>query len=199
MYYHIVIWFMIIAMPVQTFAHAIPIVDIKEVDESRYNARAKKNSTGLRVAYRDGDYFIKIWGKNYVSTARFLRAIEVGFYDTENTPLVALIYDEGICRGYITRVGVQLQELTDAQGILYQIKDQKDQRYIDFYNDLLARSRRTGLIFPDLVSRNIVLEDGKIKIIDLEWVVTPDLVPKGYFKSSSFPRDYQAFVKKMCS
>jgi len=120
---------------------------IANQDHSRWVFRAAQSGDS------DGLFF-KIWNPTYVRRDNILGAIEAGFYDERTTPaLEALVFHDGVCRGYVMRSGVPCQKL-DA----------------DFFELVKHRSEDTGYFNVQFSAGHTMLCDNKISLFDLEGV-----------------------------
>ncbi|MFC1842088.1 hypothetical protein ACFLYU_00310 [Candidatus Dependentiae bacterium] len=182
-----------------TIISGFPKIKLKDVDiDSCRLVKAGIEKGAARAVYAavEKGCFFKIWDANFWRCRYFLQGLQSGFYDENNTPLVAVIYDEGCCRGYVTRVGLRTVGLTDGRSLL-PIEKQKDKRYIDFYYDLLERTNLLGYVYIDLTPANIVLQDNKIKIVDLEPLLPIVRVGNSFFNDRVYPRDYRAYIRQL--
>jgi len=178
-----------------------PKIELKDIDLTKYKCiKAGVEKGAARAVYVsiEGDHFVKIWDAHFWRCPYFLQGLKIGFYDEKNTPLIAIIYDKGRCRGYVTRAGTTLcrSELTDG-GTFLPIKNQKSPAYIGFYHDLLKRIKSLGYVYIDLTPSNIVLENHKIKIIDLEPLLPISKVERSFFFNRSYPPDYRSYIRKL--
>ena len=118
--------------------------------------------------------YVKIWGETYAEHKRLgisrdypiivnsvFVGFDFGFYDElVASALVDLICDnEGRCRGYITRAGTPLESIDTEQ-------------FDGFVGQMIAASRRSGLIHTDFCYNNLILIDGKISLIDYDTVLS---------------------------
>jgi len=180
-----------------TLSNDFPIVELKDIPIAQYkHINTGIEKTARRTIYTDGNYFYKIWDTHFWRCQHFLKGIEVGFYDQDNTPLVALIYDGQHCRGYITRAGIHDPQVSRGP-YLIPIAQQSSQAYISFYNDLLQRTRATGYAYIDLTPANIVLESDKIRIIDLEPLLPLASVDHSFLNNGAYPADYRAYIRAL--
>lgn len=178
-----------------------PTIDLKDIDITKYQivrVGVERGATRTIYVAAEEGLFFKIWDKNFWRCPYFLQGLKNGFYDENNTPLVAIIYDKGNCRGYVTRAGLQVSlGLTNGKYVFLPIKQQKDQAYIDFYNDLIERTKLLDYVYVDLNPTNLVLEDNKIKIIDLEPLLPLSKVGPSFFNDKAFPSDYRSYIKRL--
>lgn len=176
-----------------------PIIALKDINLT--NCHLVKIGTeegATRAIYTNGDRFFKIWDDHFWRAPYFLQALKHGLYDNTNTPLVGLIYQNNKCCGYVTRAGKHQNRLSNNIA-LYPIDQQQDNAYLDFYSDLLDRIKRLHLVYLDLTPFNIVLEDDKIKIIDLEPVLPLNKVNDTFFNDQAYPADYRFYIRKLKS
>ena len=68
-----------------------------------------------------------------------------------------------------------------ALSVVSSRKRQKNLKYIQFYDDLLERTKRFRYVYIDLTPANIVFEGDGVKIIDLEPVLPIDEVNNTFF------------------
>jgi len=178
-----------------------PTIQLKDIDLAHYKRikfGVEKGAARAVYIANEGDHFVKIWDAHFWRSPYFLQGLKSGFYDKENTPLIAIIYENRKCRGYITRTGKVLckSNLTN-RGSFLPIKQQTDPAYIHFYNDLLKRINSLGYVYIDFSPSNIVLENNKIKIIDLEPLLPLSKVRNSFFFNKVYPSDYRSYVRKL--
>ena len=69
-----------------------------EQDHSRWIFKCKANN----LIKNCDELYLKIWNPAYIRRDNILKAIDSGFYDNNTTPaLKAIIYHNGLCRGYV--------------------------------------------------------------------------------------------------
>lgn len=125
----------------------VTIVSIANQDHSRWVFRAARGG-GM-----DGMFF-KIWNPTYVRRDNVLEAMRAGFYDERTThALDALVFHEGVCRGYVMRSGVPCQKL-DAE----------------FFELVKRRTEETGYFNVQFSAGHTMRCDEKISLLDLEGV-----------------------------
>ena len=178
-----------------------PIVELKDINLTKCKlVKAAVGGGQSRSVYYSPEekLFLKIWEKKFWRCTYFLQGLKNKFYDEENTPLVAIIYEGSLCRGYVTRAGVGLGDIAlTGKRALLPISQQKHKLYIDFYTDLLERTNLLGYAYVDLTPLNITLEDDKIKIIDLEPLLPIKKVDASFFNSKAYPSDYRSYIKRL--
>lgn len=178
-------------------------IELDALDIAEY--RLIKSSMELRASrkvYTDERLIYKIWDRGFWRSDHFLRAIKCGFYDENNTSLQGVIWHQGVCRGYVARLikgGRPYLEIRN--GIISPLSEQKSEEYIDFYNDLLDRTLKFGLVYLDLTCTNLILDvdDNKVKIMDLEPVVPFLLVNGSFFRDRAYPIEYRDHIKRLKS
>jgi hypothetical protein len=125
----------------------VTIRSIANEDHSRWVFRSARSSDSNGL-------FFKIWNPTYVRRDNILGALGAGFYDERTTPaLDALVFHEGVCRGYVMRSGTPCRKL-DA----------------DFFELIKHRSEETGYFNVQFSAGHTMLCDGKISLLDLEGV-----------------------------
>lgn len=191
--------------------YSFPKVQLSEIDFSKLKTVKATYGRGKnRGVYRDPDtnLYYKKWERNFGQRHLFLEAMQNGFYDEYNTPLVALIFDEkNICRGYIASPGQKTacqckQELKFDQirgnGFTFRpfaaLSKQTDQRYINFYKDLLERTKQHKIAYIDYAPYNVIFINGQFKLIDLESIQPLDRINRFFFSDSWSPHDYRISI-----
>lgn len=71
------------------------------------------------------------------------------------------IYDQGVCVGYTTLRGVPLNDLPMTESL--------NLKYLKYITKLVNRSIATGWAYVSLNLNNIVMIDGKLSLIDLDF------------------------------
>ena len=114
-----------------------------------------------RKVTTDGQYYYKVFDKDYCRRENFIKAYEVGFFDELVPALDSLIMDGDEVVGYKMKAG---KMLSNSEFDFNSIPD-------DFYQKLLKITREKKLFFYDFVPINIIVtDDGQISLIDLESV-----------------------------
>jgi hypothetical protein len=134
------------------------------------------------LLYTDSEYYYKIWNSSWEDSDIVERAFNDGFYDYSIVSVfVSHIYDDDGNRGYITRSGKRMFPLKDGKSYLF-MKSDNNNKFDTFtiYNSNTTREQRKQFMLSilnnaiesehihfDLTPRNIVLDDNKISLIDL--------------------------------
>jgi len=185
-----------------SFFRELPIIELQSFDLKKMKV-VKKTGVGgneERAVYfcKDENLFYKIWPKTFWRSAHFLACIKNGFYDKNNTPLIALIYDDASCQGYVTEPGLtvnQYEKLLKKAGTICPIADQVDLHYIEFYHTLLKKTKEFQYAYIDPNIANIVVINDEYKIIDLEPILPLDKINGSFYNSPSYPHDYRTQKK----
>lgn len=155
-----------------------------------------------RWIYKDpaAHVYYKIWNKDYSLAPDFLNAVEAGFFK-ETTILLALIFDENYCCGYIIPEGnsiyhlpIILEKYSRNYSRFAPINTQTHIPFIDFYDRLLATSKETGYAFIDLTPTNIIEINNELLLIDLESVRKISSLGEDFFYSQHLPFDYKETI-----
>ena len=98
--------------------------------------------------------YYKIWNDTYIRKDCVPQAIDSGFYDNDNVPaLHALIYWEGICRGYVMKTCEPYKKVSTK-----------------FYNLLLDKTIQSKMFAYDFCPNHVYKYKDKLTLIDLEGV-----------------------------
>jgi hypothetical protein len=104
--------------------------------------------------YRESRAFVKVWNPTYVRRDNVVRGIEVGFYDARTTPaLQALIFDAGVCRGYVMARCRRHRRLDPG-----------------FYDLICTRTAETGHFAVQFSAAHSMRYDNRFSLIDLEGI-----------------------------
>jgi len=146
-------------------------IDFHELARFEHQSAWDTNNS-TRCFYTDSKYFYKIWNTQYVAHKLFILSNYYRHYTFTNTCLINslscglidqdicpafidyIVDGSGECRGYITLKG---QVLGNNSCIPKQ-----------FVEKLFANTLKSGFIFNDCKSQNIIVCDGKCSIIDLD-------------------------------
>ena len=106
-------------------------------------------------------------------------AIKAGFYDDRTTPaLDALVFHEGVCRGYVMRCGLLNRRLN-----------------AEFFELVKARSQETGYFHVQFSACHTMLCDNKISLLDLEAVYPiAEYARMSHYHSVFDHPDYERYV-----
>jgi hypothetical protein len=134
------------------------------------------NSELDREFYKQDNLIYKLWGSSYIvkdmvivsgqyikhsysSEKNGIAAIDIGFVNQETCPgLVDLIWDNGICRGYVMIYGEALE---------------RDDQITPEFLDLIIRvSAKCGFVHSDFSPKNIARINGRLSLIDLDTVMS---------------------------
>jgi len=122
--------------------------------------------------YSDEFYFYKIWGK-YTPLTYFIQngldyiwmgkdklpSVKMGMINDELCPaLVDFIYDGYICVGYKTHKGI------------HPAVDLPFNEYLAFVDKLVDTSEKTGYGYVDIHQYNMIILNGKLSLIDLNFM-----------------------------
>src|SRR5437764_1167437 len=148
-----------------TPSHSLDTIQLSDIDLAKLTL-VKKSRTQIdgrdhsRWVFRTPRHlcaaadvlYYKIWNPSYIRRDHLLRGIESGFYDESTTPaLKALIYANGLCRGYATRKCLPNRK--------------KD---CDFFRHIVDRTVQTGF-FAVQYSRYHTMRYGeRYSLVDLE-------------------------------
>jgi hypothetical protein len=149
-------------------------------DHSRWVFQAPKN---YQLA-GEGGLFLKIWNPSYIRRDNLLTAIEAGFYDQELTPaLQAVIFHEGICRGY------SMRRCRPSRGL-----------DPEFYRKVQEKTAATKLFHYQFSRYHAMrFQDGH-SLVDLEGVYPVDELPglTSSYHCKFDDADYERFVTELC-
>lgn len=100
----------------------------------------------------------KIWNQTYVRRDNLLQALKAGFFDEKLIPhFVGLIFQEGFCRGYVTK-------MCEEYGTMVP----------DLFEHIKGKTLDTRFFFYDFCSKHIMMFEGKPCVIDLEAIYPLD-------------------------
>jgi hypothetical protein len=117
-------------------------------DHSRWVLRRSEDG-------QSGPVYYKIWNPSYVRRDNILAAIESGFYDERTVPaLQALVFHQGICRGYVM-----------GEGELHQ-----DACTDEFRALVYARTEETGYFSIQFGHSHTMIYQGQRSLLDIEGV-----------------------------
>lgn len=201
----------------QSIGLAYEIVRYEDLDLSLlYLCKKTITDTHTREVYFDFErnQFVKTWTAQNSLSKNFLNASKCGFYE-RLSPLKALIFDQNNdCRGYITWICQRSGDLLGEYKLKTELAHFGFQRlksievqnlhFRRFYQDLLETCEATGLIYLDFVPENILLDNGRYLLADLEDVYTLKELTTIYdsnvqhfdFIMNTLPGEYAAFIQK---
>lgn len=182
-----------------SYGHNFDTVQLRDINLNDCKILKSGVERGARRSVYVGDnFFYKIWDKHFWRSRFFIAALEMGFYDENNTPLVAVIYDKDACCGYITRKG-EIRSDIQTKGRILPTSAQSDQDFLDFYQDLMDKTRKFRWVYIDYAGYNIVYESGKFRIVDLEPILPIESVPGSFFRDPLYQQEYRSFIRKLKS
>ncbi len=141
------------------------------------------------LLYTDSEYYYKIWDASWDKSNIVEKAFNDGLYDMNIVSVFdSLVYDDEGTRGYITTAGKRMFPLKDGKSYLFMNSDNNNEfDSFTIYNSNTTREQRrqfildilnntidSETIYFDLTPRNILLNDNKLSLIDLDGVVTFD-------------------------
>ena len=135
----------------------------KKTSEDRWGAGTARD----RLIYRDADLWYKTWGPEYLKKSCYAaggqfhgveshnqpHGFEVGLFTPDiSCAFVEFIHDEtGAIRGYVSKTG-----------------EHPDVVPSDFIHSVFRACLRVGWVFSDLGSKNIILTDRGLSLIDFD-------------------------------
>lgn len=200
--------YLLLIATIQLCATQFPIVQF--IDIPRKPSTVAKFPRHRHAVWLDQDsgYYYKVWPLDFKNNCYFERAVQCGFYDEFNTSLVALIYFNEVCCGYITKKlqytstecpGLVLESFNQRRHTFSRIAPASHQNsaYQLFFNDLIERIKKYGFVFIDLNKKNIAWDQEKFFLIDLEYVLPLAEVSKQFFDNMHLPTDYRNTIKQL--
>tara|TARA_Y100000593_G_C4282338_1_gene323455 strand:+ start:913 stop:1434 length:522 start_codon:yes stop_codon:yes gene_type:complete len=134
-----------------------------------------------RWVFEDNGLFYKLWNETYVRRDNVKQGIDCGFYDETIVPsLVSLIYNEGICRGYVTKECKKHESDINS-----------------FYKKIEEKTKNTNFFVYDYTEKHVMDYNGEFSLIDLEGIVPLseyDDVANDRFHASFASEKYRRFV-----
>ena len=144
--------------------------------------------------YWSKDLYFKIWGDAQRSK-NFIEVYNSGAFDTI-APLVALIYNQGTCCGYVTFTCNPLTKEDYIPLLERPITFDASQMQPPILQKLLTELKRititTGYFFGDIAAVNLGMYEGKCFLIDLDSVVSLSAI-NGRILKKAFSRKKTVF------
>ena len=137
-----------------------------------------------RWVFKENNLYYKIWNETYIRKNGVKKGIDCGFYDESTVPsLVALIYSEDVCRGYVTKKCEVCEEDTTS-----------------FKEVIKNKTKETGFFIYDITDKHIMKIGDKFSLIDLEGVCSLseyEDIANDRFNASFSSQEYRRFVYEL--
>lgn len=110
----------------------------------------------------------KLWDPTYVYNERFIKALNARYYD-ELAPLHSIIVQNQKCCGYVTYLGIPLEEIKNGPALLdYKPFSEQSDEFLQFVQLLQETSLQKQLFYVDFTAENCIRYNGNIYLVDLE-------------------------------
>lgn len=193
---------------IQLCAHQFPIIQFADIPRKPDTVVKFPRQRHVVWLDQNSGHYYKVWPLDFKNNCYFERAVQCGFYDKRNTSLIALIYCDEVCCGYITNKlqytstecpGLTLESFNIRRHTYDRIAPASVQNnaYQLLFNDLIERIKRYGLVFIDLNKKNIAWDQEQFFLIDLEYILPLAEVSKLFFNNEHLPTDYRNIIKEL--
>jgi hypothetical protein len=129
------------------------------------------------AVYQGERFYAKLWEEQDPRCDLVLDAFLRGFFDNI-AALVALIFSNTRCRGYVTKACAAVEKCVDyiPRGILSQINwDATHPPHFEMLLEAIRENQtKTGYIYADITIANLGKLNGRIYLIDLDSMLPPD-------------------------
>lgn len=200
--------YLLLVLGTSLCAHQFPIIQFADIP--RKPDTVAKFPRHRHVVWLDdiSGHYYKVWPLDFKNNRYFEQAVACGFYDTDNTPLIGLIYFDTTCCGYVTKrmaytstecPGLILESFNIRRHTFDRIApaSMQNSAYQLLFNDLIERIKKYGLVFVDLNKKNIAWHEGNFFLIDLEYVLPLQEISKLFFDNEHLPTDYRNIIKAL--
>jgi len=137
-----------------------------------------------RWVFKNDNLYYKIWNETYVRKDGVKTGLDCGFYDETTVPsFVALIYNDDLCRRYVTKECEDYRNDTSS-----------------FMKVIMDKTKETEFFIYDVTGKHIMKFGDKFSLIDLEGICPLseyEDISNNRFNASFSSKKYKEFIGEL--